>query len=259
MRVDVVALAIAGVLAGCGVSGHVSPYGAGASDAGGAPVAPASPAPDQLGCIAHPRIDVWERRLRTRRALRASVGDDLARGARYLPRLRPIVAEAGLPAGLALLPAVESGFDPRAHGPLDERGLWQLRAATARRFGLVVTWQRDDRLAAEPATRAALRYLRFLHARYGDWALALAAYNAGEGRVDRARARRPTATFWELVDAGLLSRGSRDYVPRFLAVVRMSERSEPCRRPSDPTAAPQSYLRAARVRRSNDCRRQRRC
>src|SRR5207247_1780227 len=108
-----------------------------------------------------------------------------------------------------------------------ERGLWRLRRATARRFGLVVNAHRDDRVHPERATRAAAHYLRLLHDRYGDWALALAAYNAGERRVDRALARDPEASFWRLAERGYLPHTSREYVPRFYALLRMAGEREP--------------------------------
>src|SRR6185369_16617350 len=76
-------------------------------------------------------------------------------------------------------------------------------------------------LAASARDGAAVRYLAFLYARYGDWPLSLAAYNAGEGRVDRALASRPGATFWELAERGALPPISRDYVPKSLAVVNV--------------------------------------
>src|SRR5215813_599505 len=183
---------------------------------------PAPPAPE-LHALANPRIDVWEHRLHVDRAMREATEDSLARGAPYLPAICAILAEHHLPPDLALLPIVESGFWPNARGRSGERGLWQLRRATARRFGLVVNGHRDDRVNPERATRGAARYLRFLRARYGDWPLALAAYNAGEHRVDRALARDPDADFWRLADHGALPRTSREYVPRFLAVVRMTE------------------------------------
>ena len=103
----------------------------------------------------------------------------------------------------------------------------QLRRATARRFGLVVNAHRDDRLAPERATRAAARYLHVLYEHYGDWPLALAAYNAGERRVDRALARDPEASFWRLAERGWLPRISSEYVPRFFAVVRVAGEHEP--------------------------------
>jgi len=79
----------------------------------------------------------------------------------------------------------------------------------------------------ERATRAAAQYLRLLHDRYGDWALALAAYNAGERRVDRALARDPEASFWRLAERGYLPHTSREYVPRFYALLRMAGEREP--------------------------------
>ena len=166
--------------------------------------------------------------MRTRREFAEDTRATMARGARYLPQLRQLMVDAGLPPDLALLPAVESGFEPRARGRRGELGLWQLRPATARRLGLVVNSRRDDRVDPARSTRAAARYLRFLHARYRDWPLTLAAYNAGEGRIDRALARFPHASFWELAASGHLPRKSQDYVPRFLVVVRLAEHVQAC-------------------------------
>lgn len=193
-----------------------------------AALAPAPGATQKLGCIAHERIDVWEQRLRTHHRLRDATEKGLERGEPYLPQLRQILEEAGLPPSLVLLPVVESGFRLGARDRTGSLGLWQIRPKTARSLGLVVNRQRDDRLDPERATRAAARYLKRLHAHYGDWPLALAAYNAGPGRVDRASARLPGATFWELAEAGYLPRISRDYVPRFLAVVRYVEDEAVC-------------------------------
>ncbi len=103
------------------------------------PISPPAAAPPELHTITNPRIDVWERRLRTQPTLREATEDSLGRGATYLPRLCAILGEHGLPPDLALLPVVESGFWPTARGRAGERGLWQLRRDTARRFGLVVT------------------------------------------------------------------------------------------------------------------------
>src|SRR5207249_10438681 len=116
---------------------------------------------------------------------------------------------------------------PAAGGRRAARRRRTRRPAPSRRFGLVVNAHRDDRLQPERATRAAARYLRLLHERYGDWPLALAAYNAGEHRVDRALARDPEASFWRLAERGYLPRISRDYVPRFFAVVRVAGEREP--------------------------------
>jgi len=184
---------------------------------------PATSAPPGLQAVTNPRIDQWEHRLRTKPSLRRATEESLARAAPYLPRLCAILGQYGLPPDLVLLPVVESEFWPTARGRSGERGLWQLRRATARRFGLVVNARRDDRLDPERSTRAAARYLAYLHRRYREWPLALAAYNAGERRVDRARARAHQANFWQLADRKLLPRTSCQYVPHFLAVVRVTD------------------------------------
>jgi membrane-bound lytic murein transglycosylase D len=199
------------------------------------PVAPAAPpepvaaaATVPLGCLVHPEIDAWEERLRSQPMLREWTEQSVARGAVYLPRFREILAENGVPPDLALLPVIESGFEPRARGRAGELGLWQLRRPTARRFGLQVSARRDDRLHPERATLAAARYLRYLRARYGEWPLALAAYNAGERRVDRALAESGTADFWELAAQGYLPRTSTEFVARFIAVIRLADAGTTC-------------------------------
>ncbi|TMA56045.1 MAG: lytic transglycosylase domain-containing protein [Deltaproteobacteria bacterium] len=219
------------VLAACGPLGRVDvpvPECAPATAPVAAPAPRPSPITMDLACFAHPEIDVWERRLRFDRPLWADTLHALSRGAAYLPHLRDVFSEGGMPSSLALLPAIESGFGPRAQSASGSRGLWQFKASTARRFGLVVTRKRDDRLEPDLATRAAARYLAVLHAHYDDWPLAIAAYNAGEGRVDRARRRDPGASFWQLTDDRRLPRASLDYVARFLALVRVVDGATDC-------------------------------
>ena len=191
---------------------------------GGGPVVERS----EFACLDHPLIDAWEDRLRTQRAFRVTTIDSLVRGNQYLSRFREILREAGLPPALALLPVVESSFRVNARGPGGSVGLWQLQAPTARRFGLIVNKRHDERLDPERATQAAVAYLAMLHDRYDDWPLALAAYNAGEGRVDRALKKLPDADYWSLIAAHRLSPITRDYVPRFFATVRMVEASPAC-------------------------------
>jgi hypothetical protein len=213
----------ASVLAGCAT---VQPPAPPPPPAVAAPAAPAPPR--TFSCVEEPVVDAWAERLRTDRELYKDTQHSLRRGERFLPELRRILADSGVPGSLALLPAVESGFEPRARGRSGELGLWQLRAATARRCGLVVNARRDDRTKLEPSTLCAASFLRFLHARYRDWPLALAAYNAGQNRVDRALARDPGASFWQLARQNRLPRVSREYVPRFLALVRVVEEPRGC-------------------------------
>ena len=208
--------------------------------------------PRPLTCISHPTIDVWEQRIGTRGKLGAWTRESLSRGEAYLPRLRSILEDTGVPPTLALLPAIESGFRPRVRGSKGDVGLWQLRGPTARRFGLVVNGRHDDRLQPDRATRAAALYLRYLHAHFHDWPLALAAYNAGEGRVDRALAGRPRATFWDLADGKRLPRLSRNFVPHFLALARMAEGTRTCARAPLADTTRSADLRRVDFRRPGD-------
>jgi len=185
-------------------------------------VAPLAPAPD-LAEAEHQWTIEWIARLCAEDE--ASSRDPSSRGpltalrtTHYVPRLQVILTQEGVPPEMIAVPAVESRLRRDVRGRHGERGIWQIRPATARRIGLRVSATHDDRLDLERSTRAAARYLAALHARYGTWSLALAAYNAGEGRVDRALARHPRAGFWELVERRALPNHSRTYVPKVLAM-----------------------------------------
>lgn len=124
-----------------------------------------------------------------------------------------------MPAELALLPVIESGYQPFAYSPSQAAGLWQFMPTTGDRFGLKQNWWYDGRRDVVASTQAALEYLNYLHNHFdGDWLLALAAYNAGEGRVDQAvrknRAQGKPVDFWHLD----LPSQTRVYVPKLLAL-----------------------------------------
>lgn len=148
----------------------------------------------------------------------------LARGEPYLHFIADRIAERELPMELALLPLVESGFDPRARSPSGAAGLWQFMPATGRSLGLNQNWWIDERLSVVKSTESALEYLEYLHGRFGeDWLLALAAYNTGEGNVSRElRQSGSEADFWSLH----LNSETRNYVPKLLAVVEILSNAE---------------------------------
>lgn len=124
-----------------------------------------------------------------------------------------------LPTLLALLPMLESSFNSKAVSHANAAGLWQLIPTTALRFGLEVNQQKDQRFDTQASTFAAIQYLRFLYNKFDDLALALAAYNAGEGRVSRAINRAGSAKFSELK----LPKETSQYVSRFYALLELVE------------------------------------
>jgi membrane-bound lytic murein transglycosylase D len=139
----------------------------------------------------------------------------MSRAETYFPMIERILAEENVPDELKYLAMVESGLNPRARSWASAVGMWQFMAPTGREYGLHVNAWVDDRMNPEKATRAAARYLRDLHAQFGDWHLALAAYNCGPGNVRRAQRRSGKTTFWDIYDH--LPRETRNYVPMFIA------------------------------------------
>jgi membrane-bound lytic murein transglycosylase D len=141
----------------------------------------------------------------------------LIRSGRYIPEMKRIFREYGLPDDLVYVALIESGFNPYAYSRSSAAGPWQFITATGKRYGLRVDYWVDERRDVDLATRAAARYLGDLYQRFGDWLLALAAYNAGEGQVALALDRTGASTFWELREAYALPQETRDYVPKFMA------------------------------------------
>ncbi|MGE0812008.1 MAG: LysM peptidoglycan-binding domain-containing protein [Vicinamibacterales bacterium] len=151
--------------------------------------------------------------------LRSFLAEGLNRGAPYLPMILTVFREEGLPLDLAFVPLVESAFKPTAVSRASARGVWQFMRGTGRENGLQHDWYIDERADPEKATRAAARYLKTLYRIFGDWHLALASYNGGPGRMQRAIKRSGgQADFWALSAKNrLLPRETRDYVPMILA------------------------------------------
>ncbi len=145
------------------------------------------------------------------------------RAGRYRPLIERIFAEEGLPQELIYLAQAESGFIPRAVSNRQAVGMWQFIAGTGSTYDLVRTSVFDERLDPEKATRAAAKYLKDLYTRYGDWYLAMAAYNCGAGAVDRAVERTGYADYWELLKRHALPRETSNYVPIIVAMTIMAK------------------------------------
>jgi membrane-bound lytic murein transglycosylase D len=138
----------------------------------------------------------------------------------YVPELKPIFTAQKVPPDLVWVAEVESAFDRRALSPAGAAGLFQLMPDTARRFGLSL-WPRDQRYQLEPSATASAQYLKYLHDRFKDWRLALAAYNAGEGTVQKLLDRYKTHSYDDI--AQHLPAETQMYVPRVEAVVLQRE------------------------------------
>jgi membrane-bound lytic murein transglycosylase B len=131
--------------------------------------------------------------------------------------LSPILQEEGVPDEIAALVLVESGGQPTALSRKGARGIWQFMPDTARRYGLTINGEADDRLDVPKSTKAAARYLRDLHGQFGDWTLALAAYNAGEIVVQNAVLRSGSKDYAVLSSKRLIPAETRAYVPAVMA------------------------------------------
>jgi membrane-bound lytic murein transglycosylase D len=179
------------------------------------------PAPPALEIPANARVksfvDLFSGRLKN------YLEDGLNRGARYLPMIEEVFRSEGVPLDLAYVPLVESAFKPNAVSRAKARGMWQFMHGTALENGLTHDWYIDERADPEKATRAAARYLKTLYGMFGDWNLALASYNGGPGRVQRAIKRSGRKDFWVISRTKkYLPRETRDYVPLILAAVTIA-------------------------------------
>jgi peptidoglycan lytic transglycosylase D len=152
--------------------------------------------------------------------LKGYLEDGLSRGARFLPMIQDVFRAEGLPLDLAYVPLIESAFKPNALSRAQAKGIWQFMRGTALENGLQHDWYIDERSDPEKATRAAAKYLKTLYGMFDDWHLALASYNGGPGRIQRAMQRSGREDFWTLAASSrYLPRETRDYVPLILAAV----------------------------------------
>ena len=146
----------------------------------------------------------------------------LARSGKYLPFIEKKFQQAGLPRDLAYLAMIESGFNPSACSRARAVGLWQFMKGTGRKYGLRINSWVDERRNPEKATMAAIAYLDALYSEFDDWYLAVASYNAGEGKIRQGIKRYKTRDFWELAHHKFLRLETKRYVPKLIAAIMIA-------------------------------------
>lgn len=150
----------------------------------------------------------------------------LARSSRYLPMMKNVLREEGLPEDLVYVALIESGFSPKAHSHANAVGYWQFIHGTGKNFGLRIDGYVDERRDPVLSTRAAAAYFKSLYNLFGSWHLSLAAYNTGENRVKNRVMRYYTRDFWELARRNALPKETRNYVPKFIAAAMIAKSPE---------------------------------
>ena len=154
---------------------------------------------------------------------RTIVETGLRRSGRYREMISRVLHEEGLPQDLIYLAQAESAFQPLALSRAGARGIWQFVPYRGKEYGLRRTWWVDERQDPEKATHAAAQHLRDLYKLFGDWYLAMAAYNCGPGNVQKGIERTGYADFWELYKRNVLPRETRNYVPIIVALTLIAK------------------------------------
>jgi membrane-bound lytic murein transglycosylase D len=158
--------------------------------------------------------------------LRSRFSNWLARSERYIPSMRNLLKENGLPEDLVYMALIESGFNPYAYSRMKASGPWQFIYLTGKKYGLKVNWWVDERRDPEKSTIAAAKYLKDLYDMFECWYLAAAGYNAGEKKIASAMKRYRTEDFWELTKYRYLKQETKDYVPQMIAAALIAKEPE---------------------------------
>lgn len=183
-----------------------------------------APAVPDIPIVRRSEVDVWIRYFTGRGREQARLY--LERSQRYLDVMRLALRKEGLPQNLVYMVMIESGFSPQARSRANAVGYWQFIESTGRRYGLKINSFVDERKDPFLSTSAAGRYLKDLHNLFGSWYLAMASYNAGEYRVNRAMMKHYTRDFWRLTHKKSIPRETREYVPKFMAAQWIAENPE---------------------------------
>jgi membrane-bound lytic murein transglycosylase D len=150
----------------------------------------------------------------------------LDRSTRYIPLMQDIFREKNLPEDLVYVAMIESGFNPYAISWARAVGPWQFMPHTGKLYGLKIDWWVDERKDPIKATHAAAEHFKDLHNLFGSWPLALASYNAGAGKVQRAVLRTRSEDFWDLKDSRYIRRETKNYIPKFMAATIIAKNPE---------------------------------
>lgn len=141
----------------------------------------------------------------------------LSRSGKYIELMKNILKEENIPEEIVFIPLIESGFSPYACSPANAVGYWQFIASTARKYGLKINWWMDERRDPIKSTIAAANYFKDLYKMFGSWNLAMAAYNAGEGKILKVLNMTNNDDYWSLLNTKYLKNETKDYVPKFIA------------------------------------------
>jgi len=141
----------------------------------------------------------------------------LSRSGKYLDVMKDILRRKDVPEDIVFLSLIESGFNPNAYSIAHAAGPWQFISSTAKRYGLEINWWKDERRDPVKSTEAAAEYLKDLYGMFGSWNLAMAAYNAGEGKIMKAMKKSNADDYWDLLGTKHIRTETQEYVPRFIA------------------------------------------
>lgn len=176
------------------------------------------------GVSSNPKVDYFINYFKTKIRERFKIW--LSRSSKYLPLISKIFEEHGIAQELIFLPLIESGFSPYATSRAQAVGIWQFMRGTAIKYGLRVDKFIDERRDPEKSAKAAALYLKDLYNMFGSWDFALAAYNAGEGKIMRTMSSVGSKDFWEVIANRKIKRETKEYVPRFVAATLIAKNPE---------------------------------